>query len=492
MLSISDAFSNMRGHDNLKAASGFGPQGFLASQRATAKDAVAATEPPLIADANPLSAAQLFEASLHPAAALDTPIHATNDIPLGAMVLSHSSFDNHDQQLALIRATRSVDPDAHFVIFADFDGSPDEAERLMRRYYADVADANITLLPTHGLATGSQGSEIGQWPRDGWLVGPDGLFQPQDLRHNRQGAQLLSDASGIPVTQADFITKGGDMQIVTRDADGSQQAFFGMESIRSVARNLGENLDDGHSFHSFEARDRHLAALGHIMDGLDGLGVPMGNVMALGSGSVTYAQALAQADPRLLDMLSADARATLESLGDLPFPDDDIVDSMFGYHTDLYALTLDGTHMFVNADDIAETPALGAIMEHFGYEVVPLPAGRNEHDMFEEDRLTYMNAVVFRHGDERVLLLPTESENPDALSPRDIEAMEIINAHSGPETRIVPLGDGSAQLYVPSRFGLPRDFIDGGDFPRAMMSTSGQRCKSMVLPFELTPLPRNP
>lgn len=432
----------------------------------------------------------------------DQRFFGENDVPFSAMVVNSETLkgDGLDPGF-LARAAVKANPEIQLVVPTrqPMDGPADprfleERNRLAARL--GVPEANV-----HPVR-----SDMAAFPQDeflaGMLNGEPTLFTPNDRsarpdtwrpdadgipdsRHwagktTRDGAAMLAHELGIQTGVSDIISEGGDTQFLTRP-DGTQAAIFSRYTVDRVATTRSIDVSTPGGF---------LKALDVTMRGMRDAGVPLDAMAPVGYGAVTYKEALASMSPEDRASLDPQVRARFEELGDLKVPMRSYV-----YHSDLAVLSPDGRTAFVGEHLATADPSIKNQLRAAGFEPRTLPGfqqgypAKGMQDQQVEGwaqtpgmrggpQLGYMNTVMGSLPDgRRVVLMPTETADPDRLTARDQQALDAFRSVL-PDAVIVPVGGRSAVTYGRDASGK---FEDG----TALERDWGIHCMSNVLPFKL-------
>lgn len=416
-----------------------------------------------------------------------------NDVPMGAMVINSHAFNRdglHPRFIA--QAAVKANPDIQLVVPTEqpFDGPSDPrfaAERAHLARELGVDEKNI--FPAR--------SDMASFPQDEFLAGVvDGqltLVTPNDRNSRpdrwgkrdesgngradkvtRDGAAMLAQELGIRQGVSDSISEGGDTQFVTRP-DGRQGTYFSAYTVNRVAatRDIDPSTPTG-----------FMKALDVTMRGMRAAGVAVEDMAPLGQGDVTYRQALDRMSPEDRASLDPEIRQRFEQLGDLPLPM-----KSFVYHSDLTMLTPDGKTAFIDGDRAKAQPQLETQLRAFGYDPVRMPAVNHDpRPSASPDRqiqgisasgggmrLSYMNTIQGTVDGRKVFLMPTEAHDPSRLTPRDLEARDLLLRHS-PGALVVPVGAHSGVT------GFQARGQDGAEIYR----DNGIHCATNVLPARLS------
>ena len=424
---------------------------------------------------------QIYEAKLPPGS-YNRPgdrYFTENDVPFNTLLLHMSAQEGTLPPSAIAKAALKANPNCDFLVptevrFTDTKDPRYLAERERIAYELGVPVKQVFPVP----------ARLSPWTQDEFMLGLNGLHKPLRTNALKQGSAPqvtpsgtndLGLALGLKVFK-DPIGRGGDLQIFNRE-DGKLVAIFGTETLRLAADALGIKLnpDDDRGGKNF------LLALAYLMKHLYEAGIPLENIVPLGTSErgygfrgpltgITIGDVIASLTVEERRLFPSEVRHRLAAMSQFQLPLD-----AYRYHTDTYLLTLDGKTMFVCEDVLTQHPELAAQLKFFGFEVVPLPAGViSKNKIFDgkpvsvTGRLSYANAIQgLGPNGKRILLLPTEAQDPAQPTKNDLRTIEIIQRHC-PDVEIVLIGYGSATHYE---------------------NDWGPHCMSQVLPFKLRVLP---
>ncbi|MEB3203792.1 MAG: hypothetical protein VKP57_03755 [Candidatus Sericytochromatia bacterium] len=426
-----------------------------------------------------------------------------NDVPFSAIVVNSETIQGDALDPAFIaRAAIKANPDIQLVVPTrqPFDGPSDTRFQVERSRLAErlgVPEANI--LPVR--------SDMAAFPQDeflaGTLNGKPTLFTPNDRADRtdfwlpdedgipdsthwarnvtRDGAAMLAKELGVQSAVSDFISEGGDTQFLTRP-DGTQAAVFSSYTVNKVARTLDLDVSSPGGF---------LKALDKTMVGMRAAGIPVDAMAPVGTGKVTYREALDAMAPEDRAALDPEVRARFEALGDLKVPQRSYV-----YHSDLTVLSPDGKTAFVSEYLAKADPSIERQLRAAGFEPKQLPGFqqgfpvKGQADQQVEGwkqwegtqggpTLSYINTVMGKMPDGRpVILMPTEAADPDRLTARDQQAMAAFRQVQ-PDAVIVPVGGRSAVTAGRNTMGTFEDGTELGN------RNWGIHCMTNVLPFRM-------
>jgi hypothetical protein len=334
-------------------------------------------------------------------------------------------------------------------------------------------------------------AKLSWFPQDEFVAGA-ALAKPLDrepIDHSVQRTQFgvneLGRELNLPVAISPLIGRGGDTHFV--DRDGEQFAYFSKETVSYVAAAHGLKITSPQT---------RLLAIGLSMKQAAEAGVPVNNIMVLGhperGSNRTYGEVMQAMTSAELARLDPAVRSQLDRMRDLPLPEE-----AYAYHTDVFAFTPDGKHMFVDQRQ-ATDPGLTATLSFFGFKPVALPAGglfnpedpelkslppadlgktyhlSSEVPKYGFTGLRYSNMVQGRLADGRqVILMPTEALRPDQLSARDQQVLALLKSHL-PQAVIMPIGGRSAIASAREETLTTGELID---------KDYGAHCMSNVLPY---------
>ena len=401
-----------------------------------------------------------------------------NTVPMNSIVVTHEPNLDADAGRRIIQAAHKANPNARSALLVqEYDASdPGQLEELAAYY--QVPASFLAPVRFEGRAPRNNRA-ISLFPQDGFIAGAGGLYEPAvGTRHSGDVANVLGNAFGLKVKPRAYIGMGGDTHFLTRP-NGEQAAYFGPETILKTMWGLGTAPKD-----EIEPRagPDMLFAIGHIMENMVDAGVKLENIAPLGvSGDsrVTYGSILDTMSGDQLKRFRPDILARLREMRDLPLP---LVGAgkepeLFGYHTDLLIASPDGIHAYVNVDNIEAHPEWRRQLEFFGYKPVPLPASFEANGAYR-NRISYLNWVMGEVNGERVILLPTEADDPGNLTDNDRTAIATIQSHN-PEVRVIPIGGNTARSYnFDPKINEERLF--------------GPHCRTNVLPWIIMPNPVTP
>lgn len=398
-----------------------------------------------------------------------------NTVPMNTVVVTHEPGKDAEAGRRIVQAVYKANPDAKIALLVhEYDASDPSQLKELAAYHDVPASA---LAPIHFDGWRARANHaIGLFPQDGFMAGAGGLYQPEvGLRHAGNIAKVLSNALGLEVKSRDYIGMGGDTHFLTRP-DGEQVAYFGPETILKSMWHFGTAPKNQHRPNPGPDM---LFAIGHIMENMVEAGVKLENIAPLGmsgKSGATYGSVLDSMSSEELKQIRPDVLARLQEMRDLPLPiigastDPDL----FGYHTDLVIASPDGIHAYVNRDDLEANPEWREKLEFFGYKPVPLPASLEIENLYT-NRISYLNWVMGEVNGERVILLPTEADDPEQLTDKDRIAIAAIQEHN-PEIRIVPIGGEAARMYNVDRKTNEERY-------------HGPHCRTNVIPWIVTPVP---
>jgi hypothetical protein len=422
---------------------------------------------------------QIYEVEMPPGSS-GPRYFAENKVPFNTLLLHESALAGTLPPSAIAKAALKANPNCDFLVPTDvrFTDTKDpryleERERIAKKL--GVPDKQVFPVP----------ADLSLWTQDEFLLGPDGFYKPFRTASvvdeglfpqlTPTGTNDLGLALGLKVVKG-LIGRGGDLQIFNRE-DGKQVAIFGTETLRLAADALGIKLnpDDDRGGKNF------LLTLAYVMKSLNEAGIPLENIVPLGTSErgygfrgpltgITIGDVIASLTVEERRLFPSEVRHRLAAMSEFQLPLDP-----YRYHTDTYLLTLDGKTMFVCEDVLTQHPELAAQLKFFGFEVVPLPAGViSKNEIFDgkpvsvTGRLSYANAIQgLGPNGERILLLPTEAQDPAQPTKNDLRTIEIIQRHC-PGVKIVLIGYCSATHY---------------------QNDWGPHCMSQVLPVKLRELP---
>lgn len=343
-------------------------------------------------------------------------------------------------------------------------------------------------------------ADMPAWPQDEFMAGSNGVISPSSDRmglfrsdreiYARRGEHWLGAAQrslggvdfsfhlSLGMNLSSALGRGGDLQVLQRPG-GELTAIFGPETARDVA--LAHSLDEEKDF------DR-LKSISIVMKGLNEAGVPLNNILPMGTGDKTYGQVLDALSPQEKRLIDPKIMVRLHEMRHLPFPE-----MSYQYHVDMVGFSPDGRNFFVDGKTAEDNPDLERQLRFFNYDVHRLPGGElpvkgvingkpYKRAWGSDDPVVLYNYANAIYGTDpktgqSIILMPTVTDDPARLTEEDKQALETFSRVL-PEVRIIPVGGHSALIGDPMRIGVPPE-------SKLIYGDWGIHCMTNLTPYVL-------